>query len=91
MTGCPDAAKRAITKEKRSRLKEPGVVLDVDVAMQWWALGKNDKSFHFLFQCLEKRMGPVAILIEYPMFNDVTSDPRYQLIKEKLNLLNDGN
>ena len=32
-------------------------------------------------------MGPVAMLIEHPMFKEMTDDPRYLLLKEKLNLV----
>jgi len=32
-------------------------------------------------------MGVVAILIDHPMFKGISDDPRYQLLKEKLNLV----
>jgi len=76
-----------IRKIEQRQVEEPGVVLDIDLAMIWWALGEKDKSFHHLFQSVEKRMGPVAILIHHPMFKGMSDDYRYPLLKEKLNLV----
>jgi adenylate cyclase len=67
-------------------VEEPGTVLDIDLAMIWWSLGDKDKAFHYLFQCVEKRMGVVAILIDHPMFKGMADDTRYHLLKKKLNL-----
>ena len=68
-------------------MEEPETVLDIDLAMIWWSLGENDKTFHHLFKCVEKKMGVVAILIDHPMFKGISDDPRYQVLKEKLNLV----
>jgi hypothetical protein len=43
--------------------------------MIWWSLGENDKAFHHLFQCVEKKMGVVAILIDHPMFKGLLMIP----------------
>jgi adenylate cyclase len=85
--GETEKALECIRKIEQWQGEEPGVVLDADLAMIWWSLGEKDKFFYHLFQCVEKRMGPVAILIEHPMFNGASDDPRYQLLKEKLNLV----
>jgi TolB-like protein/Tfp pilus assembly protein PilF len=79
-------ALECIRKIEQRQVEEPGTVLDIDLAMIWWSLGENDKAFHHLFQCVEKRMGVVAILLDHPMFKGVADDPRYQLLKKKLNL-----
>jgi adenylate cyclase len=84
--GETERALECIRKIEQRQAEEPGVVLDVDLAMIWWSLGEKDKFFHHLFQCVEKRMGPVAILIDHPLFKGISYDPRYQLLKEKLNL-----
>ena len=52
-----------------------------------WSLGEKDTAIHYLLQCVEKRMGVVAILIDHPMFKGMADDVRYQLLKEKLNLI----
>jgi adenylate cyclase len=85
--GETEKALECIRKIEQRQVEEPGIVLDADLAMIWWSLGEKDKAFYHIFQCVEKRMGPVAILIEHPMFKGVSDDPRYQLLKEKLNLV----
>ncbi|HTE26416.1 tetratricopeptide repeat protein, partial [Flavitalea sp.] len=76
-----------IRKIEQRQVEEPGVVLDLDLAMIWWSLGEKDKTFYHLFRCVEKRMGAVAILIDHPMFTGIADDARYRLLKEKLNLV----
>ena len=82
-----EKALECIRKIEQRQAEEPGVVLDIDLAMVWWALGNKDKTFHHLFQCVEKRIGPVAIIIDHPLFKGLSDDSRYQLLKEKLNLV----
>jgi adenylate cyclase len=84
--GESEKALECIRKIEQRQLEDPGVVLDADLAMIWWALGEKDKTFEKLFNCVEKRLGPIAILIDHPLFKDASGDPRYQLLKEKLNL-----
>lgn len=82
-----EKALACIRKIEQRQVEEPGIVLDADLAMIWSSLGDKDKAFHYLFQCVEKKMGPVAIIIDHPMFKIPHDDPRYQLLKEKLNLV----
>jgi adenylate cyclase len=86
-SGEAEKALECIRKIEQWQIEEPGLVLDADLAMIWLSLGEKDKGFHHLFQCVEKRMGPVAIIIDHPMFKVPSDDPRYQLLKEKLNLV----
>ncbi len=86
-SGEVEKAFECIRKIEQRQVEEPGTVLDIDLAMIWWSLGEKDKTFHHLFQCVEKRMGVIAILIDHPMFKGLSEDPRYQLLKEKLNLV----
>ncbi len=86
-SGEVEKALECIRKIEQRQVEEPGTVLDIDLAMIWWSLGEKDKTFHHLFQSVEKRMGVVAILIDHPMFKGLSEDPRYQLLKEKLNLV----
>ncbi len=85
-SGETEKAMECIRKINLRQVEEPEVVLDADLAMIWWSLGDKDKAFHHIFQCVEKRMGPVALLIEHPMYKGMADDPRYHLLKEKLNL-----
>lgn len=86
-SGEVEKALECIRKIEQRQVEEPGIVLDADLAMIWSSLGDKDKAFHYLFQCVEKKMGPVAIIIDHPMFKIPHDDPRYQLLKEKLNLV----
>jgi len=54
--------------------------------MIWSSLGETDKAFHYFFQCVERKIGPVALIIDHHMFKVPRDDPRYKLLKEKLNL-----
>ncbi|HEY5967085.1 MAG TPA: tetratricopeptide repeat protein [Chitinophagaceae bacterium] len=86
-SGESEKALECIRKIEQRQVEEPGTVLDIDLAMIWWSLSNKDKAFYYLFQCVEKKMGVVAILIDHPMFKEAVYDPRYQLLKEKLNLV----
>ena len=86
-SGESEKALECIRKIEQRQIEEPGTVLDIDLAMIWWSLRNKDKAFYYLFQCVEKKMGVVAILIDHPMFKEAVYDPRYQLLKEKLNLV----
>jgi len=54
--------------------------------MIWLSLGELDKAFYHLFQCVEKRIGPAAIIIEHPAFNVPHNDLRYLELKQKMKL-----
>jgi len=86
-SGQVEKALECIRKIEQRQKEEPGIVVDIDLAMIWWSLKEKDKTFYHLFQCVEKRMGVVAILIDHPMFKGMSDNPRYHLIKEKLNLV----
>jgi TolB-like protein/Flp pilus assembly protein TadD len=75
-----------IRKIEQLQLEVPEAIVDIDLAMVWLAIGNMDQAFHYLFQCVEKRLVPVAIIIEHPMFKIPREDPRFILLKEKLNL-----
>jgi TolB-like protein/Tfp pilus assembly protein PilF len=84
--GETEKALQCLQKIEQRQVEEPAVVLDADMAMICWALGRKDQTFDHLFRCVEKRMGPIAILIEHPMFSELSVDPRVKLLKERLNL-----
>ena len=86
-SGEVEKALECIRKIEQRQAEEPEVVVDADLAMIWLSLGETDRAFHHLFQCVEKRMGPVAIIIEHPTFKVPRYDSRFQLLKEKLNLV----
>jgi len=75
-----------IRKIEQRQKEEPETVLDLDLAMIWWSLGDKDKAIHYLFQCIEKRMGVVAVIIDHPMFRGIEEDRRYGELKRRLGL-----
>ncbi len=81
-----EKALECIRKIEQRQVEEPESVLDIDLAMIWWSLIEKDKAIFHLFQCVEKKMGVVAILIDHPMYEGLSEEPKYQLLKEKLNL-----
>ncbi len=85
--GETEKALECIRKIEQRQVEEPETVLDIDLAMIWWSLKEKDKTFYHLFKCVEKRMGVVAILIDHPMFKGIADDSRYQVLKERLNLV----
>lgn len=85
-SGETEKALECIHKIEQWQMEDPGRVLDADLAMIWLSLGDVDKGFHHLFRCVERKMGPVAIIIEFPTFKVPKDDPRFRLMKEMLGL-----
>ena len=43
-----------------------------------------DKTFYYLNQCIDKRMGPVTYFLEYPAYKGIKNDARYtELLKRQ--------
>jgi len=85
-SGEAEKALECIHKIEQWQVEKPGTVLDAYLAMIWSSLGETDKAFHYFFQCVENKIGPVALIIDHHMFKVPHDDPRYKLLKEKLNL-----
>ena len=86
-SGQRDKALECIGKIEQWQSEEPGIIVDADLALIWLSLEDFDKAFYHLFQCVDKRIGPAAIIIEHPTFKVPHDDPRFKLLKEKMNLL----
>ncbi len=85
-SGQTEKALECIDKIHQWQREEPEIVLDADLAMIWFSLGDLDKGFHHLNECVDKGIGPAAIIMEHHMFKVPKDDVRYRLLKEKLNL-----
>ena len=85
-SGMKEKALEVIRKMEQRQAEEPGSVLDADLAGVWFSLGNHDKAFYHLNQCIDKRMGPVSYYLEYPIFQEIKTDPRYAELKRRLNL-----
>jgi len=86
MLGDDEKAMECIHKMEQRQNQEPDVVVDADLAAAWMSIGEVDKAIEYLNNCIDKRMGPVAYYIEYPVFESLKNDPRFQKIRERLGL-----
>jgi adenylate cyclase len=84
--GMADEAMDVIRKMEQRQAEEPHAVIDADLAGVWFGLGNYDKAFHYLGQCVEKRMGPVAYFLEYPAYDGIKNDSRYLQLRQKMGL-----
>ena len=84
--GMKDKALEAIRKIEQRQREEPGAVLDADLGGIWFGLGDYDKTFYYLNQCIDKRMGPVSYFLEYPPYRGIKDDPRYEALKKRMNV-----
>lgn len=76
-----------VRRMEQRQLEEPGAVIDADLAAVWWGLGDSDRSFHYLNQCIEKRMGPILFFLEYPAYRGIKDDPRYPALEKRIGLI----
>ena len=82
--GQRDKALECISKMEQRQREEPGSVIDADLAAVWYALGNLDKTFYYISQCIDKRMGPVQYFMEFPLYAGIKSDPRYKALMERI-------
>jgi adenylate cyclase len=82
--GKTEKAMECIHKIEQRQIEEPEAVVDGDLAVLWFALGDMDKVFYHINQCVDKRVAPVNIYLEYPVFSELRKDIRYQELKKKV-------
>jgi adenylate cyclase len=61
-------------------------VIDADLAGVWFGIGNYDKTFYYLNQCVDKKMGPISYFLEYPAYQGIKDDPRYQDLLHRIGL-----
>jgi TolB-like protein/Tfp pilus assembly protein PilF len=81
-----DKAMECIRKMEQRQQEEPNSVIDADLAAVWFGLGNLDKTFYYLNQCVEKRMGPVSYFLEYPAYKGIKDDPRYSALINRMGI-----
>jgi adenylate cyclase len=81
--GQTEKAMDVIRKMEQRQSEEPDSVIDADLAAVWFGLGDMDKTFYYLNQCIDKRMGPVNYFLEYPAYKGIKDDPRYEELKKR--------
>ena len=82
--GMKDKALEIVRKMEQRQVEEPDSVIDADLAGVWYGLGDLDKTFYYVNQCIEKRMGPVSYFLEYPPYKGIKDDPRYYEILKRI-------
>ncbi len=82
--GQPEKTLDCIRKIEQRQVEEPDAVVDGDLVVLWFALGDLDKTFYHINQCVEKRTAPVNMFLEYPVFEELKKDPRYEELKRKV-------
>jgi TolB-like protein/tetratricopeptide (TPR) repeat protein len=86
MLGQTENALECIKKIEQRQLEDPNSVVDNDLAAVWFTLNNYDKTFYHIEQVIEKRTTPVVFFLEYPLFNKIRNDPRYEEIRKKAGL-----
>jgi TolB-like protein/Tfp pilus assembly protein PilF len=76
--GYPEKTMECIRKTEQRHLEEPEAVVDGDLVGLWLAVGNLDKVFYHIRQCVEKRIAPINMFLEYPAFDELKKDPRYK-------------
>lgn len=84
--GLRDKAMECIHKMEQRQVEAPDSVIDADLASAWFALDDYDKTFYYINQCIDKRMGPVNYFMEYPAFRGIKKDLRYEEIRRRMGL-----
>ncbi|MEO6547654.1 MAG: adenylate/guanylate cyclase domain-containing protein [Ferruginibacter sp.] len=81
--GNREKAMECIRKMEQRQAEDPNSVIDADIAAVWFGLGNLYKTFHYLNQCIDKRLGPVSYFLEYPLYKEIKEDPRYKDLRER--------
>ncbi len=76
--GQEENALECIRKIEQRQEQDPGSITDPELASIWFALGNIDKSFYYLNQAVDKKLGPISYVLEYPQYAAVKKDPRYK-------------
>jgi TolB-like protein/class 3 adenylate cyclase/Tfp pilus assembly protein PilF len=82
--GMPEKTIECIHKVEQRQLEEPEAVLDGDLVGLWFSLGDFEKTFYHINQCIEKRMAPVTLFLQYPAFSELRKDPRYEELLKRV-------
>ncbi len=83
--GHNENALECIRKIEQQQAENPDAVLDADLVGIWLALGDTEKAFYHISQCVEKRIAPIGLFLEYPAFKGLRNDPRLLALRDKVN------
>jgi hypothetical protein len=82
--GQPEKTMECIRKIEQRQIEEPDAVMDPDLVGLWFCLGNYDKVFYHIDQCIQKRVAPVNMFLEYPVFRELNKDPRFEELKKRV-------
>jgi TolB-like protein/Tfp pilus assembly protein PilF len=82
--GQKEKALEIIKKIEQRQVEEPDAVLDPDLMMVWWSLRDFDKVYFYMERCIDQKMGPFNYMLELPMMNGITEDPRIAALIKKV-------
>jgi hypothetical protein len=83
MLGQKEKTLEIIKKIEQRQAEDPDAVVDGDLMMVWWSLRDFDKTYFYMERCIDQQMGPFNYMLELPMMNGITEDPRIAaLVKE---------
>lgn len=81
--GNPEKALYYLDLLRQRHEEEPDVMLQVDHAVICLGLGNYDKTFEFLQQAVDERLGSVLFINSNPIWNELKSDGRfYDLLRQ---------
>jgi tetratricopeptide (TPR) repeat protein len=84
--GMHDKAMECIHKMEQRQREDAEAVMDADIACVYMGMGDVDKTFQYLGQCVDKRLGPVLYYIHYPPYKIIRDDPRFEKLKERIGM-----
>lgn len=84
--GQREDALECIQKMEQRQIEEPNSVIDTDLSFAWLGVGDLEKTFYYLNQCIDKRIGPVSYFLQYPPFEALKNDPRYKELKKRMGI-----
>jgi adenylate cyclase len=84
--GETEKAMECIRKMEQRQAAEPDSVIDADLAAAWYGMGDLDKTFYYLNQCVDKRLGPISYILEYPVYRELKNDPRYFELRKRVGI-----
>jgi tetratricopeptide (TPR) repeat protein len=75
-----------IQKMEQRQAEDSNSITDGELAASWYAIGDLDKTFYHINQCIDKKIGPISYLLEYPIYRELKKDPRYWEVRKRLGI-----
>ena len=86
MAGKKEEAMECMRKIEQRQIEDPNSVVYTDLSAISFAVGDYDKMFSYAEKAIEKRTAPVVFFLEYPLFQKIKTDPRFEEVRKKAGL-----